>query len=119
MTRVVRVAVLGVVLVGPERRGDARGLQVRPAGHQRGDRGRRAATLVGVVGHAVGHEKRAEVRVAEAELAERAGVEADLLRRVARRPDDDLLREEHDVDRALVGLDVEGAVGAAELHEIQ
>ena len=108
---VVRLAVLLVALVGPERRGDPRRAEVGAAGHQRRDRRRRATTGVGVVGHAVGHEVGAEVRVAEAELAEGARVDADLLGRVARRPDEDLLREEHDVDRVLVGVDVEGAVG--------
>ena len=55
----------------------------------------------------------------EAELAERARVAADLLGRIARRADDDLLREEHDVDRVREALDVEGPVGAAELHQVQ
>ena len=99
--RVVGLAVLLVALERADRRGDLRRLRVRAAGHQRRDRRRRAATLVGVVGHAVGHQEGAEVRVAEAELAERAGVDADLLGRVARRADDDLLREEDDVDRVV------------------
>ena len=76
------------------------------------------AALVGVVGQAVRHQQGAEVRVAEAELAEGARVAADLLGRVARRADDDLLREEDDVDRVLEGLDVEAAVVAAELHQV-
>ena len=105
---VVRVAVLLVALVGPDRRGDLGRLRVRAARHQRGDGGRRAAPRVGVVGHAVGHQVGAEVGVAQAELAEGARVDADLLGRVARRPDDDLLREEDDVDRVLEGVDVEG-----------
>ncbi len=116
---VVRVAVELVVLVGPDRRGDLRRLRVRAAGHQRGDRRRGAAARIGVVRHAVGHEERAEVRVAQAELAERAGVDADLLGRVARRPDDDLLREQDDVRRVLERRHVERAVRAAELHEVQ
>src|SRR6185312_2383815 len=36
-----------------------------------------------------------------------------------RRRDDDLLRQEDDVHGVLEGLDVEGAVAAAELHEVQ
>ena len=98
---VVRLAVLGVLLVRADRRGDLGRLQVGAAGHQRGDRGGGAAAGVGVVRHAVGHQEGAEVRVAEAELAERAGVAADLLGRVARRADDDLLREQDDVDGVL------------------
>ena len=96
-----------VVLVRADRRGDLRRLRVCAAGHQRGDRGGGAAAGVGVVRDAVGHQERAEVRVAEAELAERAGVDADLLGRVARRADDDLLREQDDVDRVLEGRHVE------------
>ena len=71
---VVRLAVLRVALVRADRRRDLGRLQVAAAGHQRRDRRRRAATLVGVVGEAVGHQEGAEVGVAEAELAERAGV---------------------------------------------
>ena len=117
--RVVRLAVLLVALVRAERRGDLRGLRVGAAGHERRDRRRRAATRVGVVRHAVGHEERAEVRVAQAELAERAGVDADVLGGVARRADDDLLREQDDVDGVLERVDVERAVRPAELHEVQ
>ena len=98
---VVRLAVLRVALVRADRRGDLGRAAVRAAGHQRGDRRRRAAARVGVVRHAVAHQEGAEVRVAEAELAERARVLRDPLGRVARRADDDLLREEDDVDRVL------------------
>src|SRR4029079_8757439 len=94
-------------------------LQLRAPGNERRDRGGRRAAGLRVVRHAVGHQVRAEGGVAHAQLAERAGVDADLLGRVAGRPDDDLLREEDDVDRALELLDLEGAVGAAELHEVQ
>ena len=45
------------------------------------------------------HQQRAEVRVAEPELAERPGVLADLLGRVVGLPDHDLLGGEHDLDR--------------------
>ena len=116
---VVRLAVLLVALVRSDGSRDLGRPPVRASGHQRGDRRRRAATRVGVVRHAVAHQERAEVRVAEAELAERVRVLRDPVRRVARGADDDLLREEHDVDRVLVGLDVEAAVRAAELHQVQ
>ena len=67
---------------------------------------------------AIRHQQGAEVRVAQAELAEGARVAADLLGRVAGRPDDDLLRKDHHVDRVLEPLDVEAAVRAAELHQV-
>ena len=66
----------------------------------------------------VRHQLGAEVGVAEAELAEARALRADLLGRVARRADDDLLREEDDVDRVLEVVDVEAAVRAAELHQV-
>ncbi len=116
---VVRLAVLLVALVGAERRRDASGLAVGAPGHERRDRRGGAAAGVGVIGHAVAHQVGAEVRVAEAELAEGARVDADLLGRVAGGADDDLLGQQHDVDGVLEGLDVERAVGAAELHQVQ
>ena len=61
---------------------DLRRLAVRLAAHQRGDRrGVRAAGLA-VVRQRARHEQRAEVRVAEAERAERVAVLGDLLGRV-------------------------------------
>ena len=116
---VVRLAVLLVVLVGLERTRHLGRAPVGAAGHQRGDRGGGAAALVGVVGHAVAHQVGAEVGVAEPELAEGARVDADLLGRVAGGPDDDLLRQQDDVDGVLEGGHVERAVGAAELHQVQ
>ena len=117
--RVVSVAVLGVAVVRTHRRGDPRRAQVGAPGHQRRDRGGRASSRVRVVRHAVRHQVGAKVRVSHSQLAERAGVGADLLGRIARRGDDDLLREEHDVDRVLERLDVERPVRPAELHQVQ
>src|SRR3712207_9382330 len=54
-----------------------------------------------------------------AELAVGLRVPLDLGRRVRRVADEDLLREEHHVDRVLEGLDVELAVLAAELHQVE
>ena len=116
---VVGLAVLRVLVVGTDRGGDLGRLAVAAPGHQRRDRAGDVATLVRVVGDAVAHQQRAEVGVAEAELAERAGVVADPLGRIARRGDDDLLREEDDVDRVLELGRVEAAVLAAELHQVE
>ncbi len=55
-------------------------------------------TLVGVVGQAERHEQRAEVGVAEPELAEAPGGLADLLGRVVGVADEDLLGDEDDLD---------------------
>src|SRR5207237_1021716 len=56
---------------------------------------------------------------AASELAERLRVALDLGRRIRRVADEDLLREEDDDDRVLERLDVELAVLAAELHQVQ
>ena len=80
--------------------------------------GGEGAALVRVVREPARHEQRAEVRVAEAELAVGLRVRLDLGRRVARVADEDLLREEDRVDGVLEGLDVEVAVLAAELHQV-
>ena len=101
---------LGVLGVARERTHATRGARaggVRVAGHQRGDRRRPRPTAVGVVGHALRHEQRAEVGVAEAELAELAAVLGDLLGRVVGVADEDLLRGEHHLDGVLEALDVE------------
>ncbi len=116
---VVGVSVHLVVLVWPERPGHLGRAAICASCHQRCDGSRGSASLVGVVGHAVAHQVGAEVGVAEAELAEGAGVDPDLLGGVARRSDDDLLRQQHDVDGVLEGLDVQRAVGAAELHQVE
>ncbi len=69
---VVRLAVLGVRVVRADRGGHLGRLAVAAARHERRDRGCDRAALVGVVRQAVRHEVGAEVRVAQAELAERA-----------------------------------------------
>ncbi len=56
------------------------------------------------------HEQRAEVGVAQAELAERAARLADLLGRVVGVADEDLLGGEHHLDRVLEAVDVEAPV---------
>ncbi len=116
---IVRVAILGVAFVRPHGRSRSRGAEICATCHQRRDRRGNAAPGIGVVRHAVRHQISAEVGVAQPQLPESAGVVADLLGRIARRRHDDLLREEHDVDRVLERLDVERAVRPPELHEVQ
>ena len=70
----LRLAVRGVALVRPERRREARRLPVGLAAHERGDGGRVLAAGVRVVRQAERHEERAQVGVAEAELAVRVRV---------------------------------------------
>ena len=97
---------------------DARRLRVRLAGEDRGEAGGQVATLRGVVRNAASHEQRTEVRVAEPERAELLAVPGDLLGRVRGVADQDLLRRDRDVDRVLVGLDVDRAVVVEEAGEV-
>ena len=113
---------VGVRRVARERAGDLgdpRARAVRPPGHQRRDRAGPRAALVRVVGQAPGHQQRAEVRVAQPELAVRPRVLADLLGRVVGLADHDLLRREHDLDRVPEARDVELALLVEEPQQVQ
>ena len=114
-----RLAIALVLGERPHARGDLGRLAIGAAGHERRDGRRVGAALVGVVGQAARHQQRAEVGVAEPQLAHLVRVLADLLGRVRRVGDEDLLRREDDVDRVLEAVDVELAVGPAEAHEVE
>ena len=77
----------------------------------------RPSTLIIAV--AVAHDERAEVGVAEAEGAENVGVLRDLLDRIAGVIDEDFLRGDEDAHRRFESLDIERAVRALELHQVQ
>jgi len=100
----------------PHPRSDLGRLAICAARHQSGDRRRVGAALVGVVREPTSHQQRAEVRVAEPELAEGLRVRLDLRRRIRGVADGDLLCKEHHVGSVRKGLDVELAVLAAEFH---
>ena len=112
---------LGVLVVAGERahagRGPGRG-GVGVPGQQRRDGGRPGPSGVGVVGQALRHEQRAQVGVADAELAEGARRLADLLGRVVGVADDDLLAGEHDRHRRLEALHVELVVLVEERQQV-
>ncbi len=113
ITRTIGWRLRSYSLERPHARGDLGRLAIGAAGHERRDGRRVGATLVGVVGQAARHQQRAEVGVAEPQLAHLVRVLADLLGRVRRVGDEDLLRREDDVDRVLEAVDVELAVGPA------
>ncbi len=119
----VRLGVAGVAVVRADDRGEFRGAPVRRAGHQRGDGAGEGAAAVGVVRVAGRHQQGAEVGVADAELAERARVLTDLLRREVREADGDVHRGDDEFDDLREALDVEGLVALAvvleELHQVQ
>ena len=99
--------------------GDARRLEIRLARHQRGDRGGVAAALLGVVGHPERHQQRAEVGIAEAELAELTRVLRDLVGRIRGVVDHDILRRDHHIDRVAECAHVELAALVDELHQVE
>ena len=98
---------------------DDRALAVRLAVHDRGQRGGVVAALLRVVGQATAHEQGAEVGVAEPERPEAVAVLLDPRRRVGRVVDEDLLGGDRQLGRVAVGLDVELAVLADELHQVE
>ena len=78
----------------------------------------RAAALA-VVGQAGRHEQRAEVGVADAELAVLAGGVADRLGREVGEADRDVHRRDDELDDGLEGRGVEGVVLAEELQQVE
>ncbi len=97
----VGVGVAGVAVVRADDRGQFGGAPVGRAGHQGGDGAGEGAAAVGVVRVAGGHQQGAEVGVADAELAEGAGVLADLLGREVREADRDVHRGDDQLDDLL------------------
>ena len=112
---------LGVLVVAGERAhagGRAGRGGVGVAGQQRRDGGRPGPPGVGVVGQALGHQQRAQVGVADAELAEGPRRLGDLLRRVVGVADDDLHAGEDDRHRRLEAVDVELVVPVEEREQV-
>ena len=103
----------------PHRSRHPRALLVRFAGHDRGDRAAKCPAFHAVVSVAVAHDERTEIRVAEPERAENVRILRDLLDRVARVIDQNFLRGDVDAAGRLKPLDIEHAVFAFELHQVQ
>ena len=101
------LAIYRIASVWTHRLRDARRLQVRLAGHQRGNRAGVTASLVGVVGQPERHQQRPQISVAQTQFAEVARVAADFLGGVRRVVDQDVLRRDHHVDRVAKSAHVE------------
>ena len=114
-----RLLVLPIPGERPYRLGHPRAGEISLPAHHRRDRRRQVASLVAVVRHTHRHQQRAQIGVAETQRAEAVRISADLLGRVAGVIDDDLLRQDQRVDRVPEGLDVELAVRADELHQVE
>src|SRR6185312_12918364 len=98
---------------------DSRALLVGMAGHDGGQRAGEGAAFIGIIGEAVAHHERTEVRVAEAERAEDVRVLRDFLRWITGVVDQDFLGRDVNAHGGLEAFDVEFAVFALELHEVQ
>ena len=92
-----RFAVHGVACEGPQAFGNARGLRIRFAAHQRGDRAGHVAAAVGIIRQRHGHQQRAEVGIAQAQRTELVRVVGNPRRRIAGVIHQDFLRRDGDV----------------------
>ena len=115
----VGVGVAGVPGVRADDRGELGGALVGGTGEQRGDRRGDGAATLGVVPVAGGHEQRAEVGVADAELAVVTRGVADGLGREVGEADRDVHRGDDELDDLLELRGVEGVVVAQELQEVE
>jgi hypothetical protein len=113
-----RLAVGGEALEGAHRPGQLGARAVGRAMEDCRQGAAQAAAGVAVVGQPVGHQQAAEVRVAEPQRPVEVAVAGDPGRRIAGVIDQDLLGDEEHAAGCGEPLDVEGAVGPAELHQI-
>ena len=104
---------LAVLRVTSERAGHIAGNlgahAISAATHQGRDRPSVSAPRVGVIRQTARHQQRAKVRVAQAQGPESMAVLANLFRWVARSVNDDLLRQDGQIDCTLKGGDVKVA----------
>ena len=111
--------VFAVACEGAHARRCPSGRGVGVPGHEGGDGTGPGPALVGVVGQAQGHEERAQVGVAQPQLAELARRLGDPLGRVVGVADQDLLGGEHHLDGLLEPLDVESRVLTHEGEQVE
>ena len=115
----VRATSVAVALERPHDAGDFRRLLVSVAGHDGRDGSGQSAACVGIVRQTVAHDERAEIGVAEAQRAKDVRVLRNPLGRIARVVHDDFLRGDVNAHRGLETFDIERAVVALELHQVQ
>ncbi len=113
-----RLAVLFVTLERPDRGGQLGAGAAGRAVQQGRHRSAQPAGFVGVVGNAAGHDQAAQVRVAQPQRPEAMAVGGNPRRRVAGVVDQDFLGDEHQPAGRLEALEIERAVLAAELHQV-
>ena len=96
-----------------------RRLQICLAGHHGRDGCSVVAPVIAVVGNALRHQQRAQVGITQTERAEVERVDLDLVRRIARKSDDDLLRCNRHIHGLPERFDIKPAVFVRELHQVQ
>ena len=101
------------------RTGEFGGLLVRMTGHDRGDRTGEGAAFIAVIRQTVTHAERTEIREAETERAIDVRVLRDFFRGIARVVHEDFLRGDIDANSSFEAFNVELAVLALELHQVQ
>src|SRR5271169_5709652 len=99
--------------------GDARGLGVGFAGHQRGDGAAEIATAVGIVRKRERHQQRTQVGVTDAQRTVVVRIARDFFRGIAGVVHQNFLRGDGDVHGVGEGVRVELAVGAQVLHQVE
>src|SRR6185312_14674436 len=114
----VRLGVARVAVVGADGRGQLGRGPIGGPGHQRGDRGGDGPAAVGIVGVPGGHQQRAQVGVADAQLAVGAGGLGDLLGREVGEADRDVHRGDDQLRDFREPRGVEGVVVAQELEQV-
>ena len=111
----------GIAVSGKRARGrsDVGALFVSVTGHDGGDGTGERTAFVGIIGQAVAHAERTEVRKAEAERAEDVGIFRDVLGRITRIIHENFLRRDINAHGGFEAFNVELVVGALELHQVQ
>ena len=112
---------LAVEGVATERTDDASHLGAGDIGgavHDCGDRAAEADRFIRVVGGAFRHNETAEIGIAEAERAELMAIFGDAIGGIARVIDEDFLGDEEEAASVFETLDIELAIGLAELHQV-
>ncbi len=113
-----RLAVEFIFVERPDRFGQFGTGEIRRTVQQGRDRATHPASLVAVVGDAVGHQQAAEIGIPQTERAEQVAVLGNVLGRITGVVDQNFLGDEVHPASRLEPLGVERAIRQAELHQI-
>ena len=77
------------------------------------------ATAVGIVRYPEHHQQRSQIGESQSQGSKIVRVSGDIFRGIGREVDQDFLGQEEDLDRMAIAFDIEGAVRAEELSQVQ